>query len=250
MGFTACGGFSFFGGQKIMDTFCSDDIKELAGAMLKGQSEINPAIKDASNPFAKSRYATLNSVINASREALLTHGVWVVQYPVPVEQGHLGLITRLIHASSGQWLSCLLVMPLSKVDPQGYGSALTYARRYSLASMVGLITEDDDAESARGRQGKQVSVRDRRKADPVGHVDDNPTQPDTGHDAITDNDNSNQLVIYPRLEGINYQEVVAHDGQICVVATGDTVRQKDNLKNNGFKWNPNRKIWWRYAEAA
>jgi hypothetical protein len=58
-----------------MDTFCSEDIKELAGAMLKVQSDINPAIKDATNPFAKSRYATLNSVINASREAQLTHGV-------------------------------------------------------------------------------------------------------------------------------------------------------------------------------
>jgi hypothetical protein len=99
-----------------MDEFYSDDIKELASAMLKVQAEINPAVKDASNPFAKSRYATLNSVINASREALFNNGVWVVQYPVPVESGHLGLITRLIHASSGQWQSSLMVMPLSKLD--------------------------------------------------------------------------------------------------------------------------------------
>jgi hypothetical protein len=139
---------------QIMESFCSDNIKELANAMLKVQAEITPTIKDASNPFAKSRYATLNSVINASRDALLKHGVWVVQYPVPVEPGHLELITRLIHASSGQWQSSLMVMPLAKPDPQGYGSALTYARRYSLASMVGLITEDDDAETACGRTSK------------------------------------------------------------------------------------------------
>jgi hypothetical protein len=61
--------------------------------MLKVQAEINPAIKDASNPFAKSRYATLNSVNTSSRKALLKNGVWPVQYPAPVEAGHLGLMT-------------------------------------------------------------------------------------------------------------------------------------------------------------
>jgi hypothetical protein len=237
----------------IVDVFCSDDIKELAGAMLKVQAEINPAIKDASNPFAKSRYATLNSVVTASREALLHNGVWVVQYPVAVEPGHLGLVTRLTHANSGQWQSCLMVMPLSKSDPQGYGSAMTYARRYSLAAMIGLIVEDDDGEAACGRNKGSYSKR--KSESPVSRNDndsDNTTpEPDSNQTNVdVQTMTSSVLDTFPRLEGINYQAVTARDGQICVVATGDTIRQKETLKNSGFIWNPNRKIWWRYAEAA
>jgi hypothetical protein len=68
----------------------------------------------------------------------------VVQVPVAVEAGHLGLMTKLVHGESGQWQSSLMVMPLPKNDPQGYGSALTYARRYGLATLVGLVSETDD----------------------------------------------------------------------------------------------------------
>jgi hypothetical protein len=131
-----------------MEKYCSDDIKGLTVAMLKIQTEISPVIKDASNPFAKSRYATLNSVITASQEALLKNNVWVVQYTIPVETVHLGLITKLNHGSTGQWQSSLVVMPLVKNAPQGYGSSMTYTRRYSMAALVGIIVEDDDAESA------------------------------------------------------------------------------------------------------
>jgi hypothetical protein len=230
--------------------FCSEDIKELAGAMLKVQAELNPAVKDASNPFAKSRYATLNSVITASREALLKHGVWVVQYPVPVESGHLGLMTRFIHASSGQWQSSLMVMPLSKSDPQGYGSALTYARRYSLASMVGLITEDDDAEAACGRSNKchpnQTQVKTQSTSNELlSHKSGNGSSNGT-----LSNEDLVLLSNLPQLNGISYQSVTANDGKICVVATGNTMSQKEGLKSNGFIWNPQRKVWWRYADDA
>ena len=108
-----------------MELFCSESTKELASAMLTVPAEINPAVKDGDNPFAKTRYATLNSVVEASREALLKYGIWLVQYSVSAESGHLGLVTKLIHAASGQWQASLMVMPLPKADPQGYGSALT-----------------------------------------------------------------------------------------------------------------------------
>ena len=230
-----------------MDTFCSDDIKELAGAMLKVQAEINPAIKDASNPFAKNRYATLNSVVMASREALLKFGAWVIQNSVPVEPGRLGLMTRLVHASTGQWYSCLMVIPLAKSDPQGYGSALTYARRYSTASMIGLITEDDDAETACGR-GKQHFNNHQNCNGSFPACEASP-QPGNGHaNKAARDDDLALLSNLPRLSGVSYQSITANDGQICVVATGDTMSQKDRLKGNGFKWNPQRKIWWRYAE--
>ena len=63
------------------------------------------------------------------RNAMLSHGIWMTQYPVSVEAGHLGLVTKIVHAASGQWQSSLIEMPLPKNDPQGYGSAITYARR-------------------------------------------------------------------------------------------------------------------------
>jgi hypothetical protein len=230
-----------------VESFCSDDVKELAGAMLKVQAEVNPAVKDAANPFAKSRYATLNSVIQASRDALLRHGVWVVQYPIESEPGHLGLVTKLTHASSGQWQSCMMLMPLSKQDPQGYGSAMTYARRYSIASMVGLMSEDDDGEAACGR-GRQPNPRPRR-----GVAAGNKAQEDMdGHDAVNypDDAKPQDVSALPALDGIRYQSVTAKDGQECVIATGNTMSQKDTLKSIGFKWNISRKIWWRYAKAA
>jgi hypothetical protein len=219
-----------------MDTFSSDDIKELAGAMLKVQAELSPAIKDASNPFAKSRYATLNSVISASREPLLNNGIWVTQYPVPVETGHLGLVTRLTHASSGQWLSCLMVMPLAKSDPQGYGSAMTYARRYSISALIGLIVEDDDAEGACLRPKNGFSA--------------NPTPASNQGESLKDAQIHEPAPSLPVLQGISYQTIQDEDGRLRVVALGNTMPYKDYLKNSGFRWNPDRKTWWRYTDSA
>lgn len=82
---------------------------------------------------------------------LLANGIWISQFPVPAEPGCLGLVTKLVHAESGEWQALCMVVPLSKADPQGYGSAFTYARRYALAILVGLVTVDDDAESVMGR---------------------------------------------------------------------------------------------------
>ena len=115
-----------------MESYQSQDITELAKALLAVQSQLQPALKDAENPFTKSSYATLNSVMDTCRAALLTNGILVTQFPVPAETGHLGLATKLIHAESGQWHSSLAVVPLPRADPQGYGSAQTYARRNGL----------------------------------------------------------------------------------------------------------------------
>ena len=214
-----------------MEMYCSESINELAGAILKVQAEICPAVKDRENPFAKTKYATLNSVVEASRAALLKHGVWLVQYSIPAEVGHLGLVTKMVHATSGQWQTSLMVMPLPKADPQGYGSALTYARRYSLATLVGLVVEDDDGEAACGRSRKSLkkTVRD---------------------EPASEADSRTVMETLPRFEGINYQLVKAPDGRPCVVATGNTSAKKDLLSGSGFRWNPDRKIWWRYADAA
>ena len=98
--------------------YCSTEITELARAMLKVQAICNRLSRIGKTPFPHSRYATLNSVMDACREALIGNGIWLAQYPVPVEAGHMGLVTKLTHAESGQWQSSLMVMPLPKADPQ------------------------------------------------------------------------------------------------------------------------------------
>lgn len=144
----------------------SQDITELSRAMLQVQQGIRPAMKDATNPFTRSNYATLNSVMESCRDALLSQGILFTQLPcpAPVElgAGHIGLETRLIHAESGQWISSMAVIPLPKNDPQGMGSAITYARRYSLCAMLGIVTEDDDGESA--KISPQTATTQRRGA--------------------------------------------------------------------------------------
>jgi len=228
------------------NTYCSTEITELAKAMLKVQAALQPAMKDRENPFTKSNYATLNSVMEACRDALLENGIWLAQYPVPVEAGHVGLVTKLTHAESGQWQSSLMVMPLPKPDPQGYGSAMTYSRRYALSALIGIVTEEDDDGAAAGTEYGQ---RPKRKS-PTRQQEDAPaigskaalepqTQPDEPH-----------LAAMPKLDGISYQSITATDGRRCIVATGNTQPKKDILMGIGFKWNPQRKIWWKYADAA
>jgi hypothetical protein len=230
-----------------MEMFCSDDVKELAGAMLKVQAEINPAIKDAANPFAKSRYATLNSVITASREALLKNEIWVVQFPVPVESGHLGLVTKLTHGPSGQWQSSLMVMPLAKFDPQGYGSAMTYARRYSMAALIGIIVEDDDGEKACGHTAAIQDVS-KQASKSNGHSTFN----SSFGDRLPEGEplDNLQLDRLPKLEGITYKSVKSNDGTLCIIAVGDTYPKRDILSGTGFRWNPGKNVWWRNADTA
>lgn len=129
----------------------SDQIAELATALAKVQGNISHAVKDAENPFFKNKYADLASVWEACRTQLSENGLSIVQLPNGLEDGCLVLDTTMLH-SSGQWISSRIKMPLSKSDPQGYGSTLTYARRYALAAIVGVYQDDDDAEGAKKPQ--------------------------------------------------------------------------------------------------
>ena len=126
-----------------MSEYTSQEVGELAKALINVQRQLQPATKDADNPFTKSKYATLNSVMDSCRDALLSNGIWLCQYPVPAEPGYLGLVTKLTHAESGQWQSSLAVVPLPKADPQGVGISMTYMRRYALSAMLGIVTEED-----------------------------------------------------------------------------------------------------------
>ncbi len=124
----------------------SDSVAALAAALAKAQGMMSHASKDAQNPHFKSRYADLAAVWSAVREPLSANGLSVVQ-TVAQGDGTVGVRSLLLHAS-GEWISSLLEMPVAQKTPQGYGSALTYARRYALAALVGIAQDDDDAEAA------------------------------------------------------------------------------------------------------
>jgi hypothetical protein len=123
---------------------------ELNKALAKAQAEMKTAAKDALNPHFKSKYADLASVWDAWREVGPSNGLAIVQAPVDAPDGKLRLETTLLH-SSGEERTSVLTFPVSQQTPQGYGSALTYARRYGMAAMVGIVPDEDDDGNAASR---------------------------------------------------------------------------------------------------
>ena len=128
----------------------SQEIKDLATALSKAQKEIKGAVKDSENPYFKSQYADLTSVWEACRKALTENNLSVIQNMAGQSADTVTVETMLCH-SSGQWVRGALTMKPTKADPQGIGSAITYARRYALAAMVGVCPEDDDGQAASQR---------------------------------------------------------------------------------------------------
>ena len=113
-------------------------------ALAKAQSQMKPAVFDSKNPHFQSRYASLASIVEPSRPALTANNIAVVQ-GTSFEEGRVVVSTMLLN--SGEWIRDSLSLKMTRDDPQGVGSAITYARRYALASMVGVVSdEDDDAE--------------------------------------------------------------------------------------------------------
>ncbi len=145
----------------------SDQINEIAAALSKAQGEMKNAVINKVNPHFRNRYADLTAVIDAAREPLAKHGLAVTQtmaVDVPSMIGEkeipasMYLRTILTH-SSGQWIASVYPLPMQG-KPQEIGSALTYARRYSLAAIIcNAADEDDDAELATGRNGPAPQKR-------------------------------------------------------------------------------------------
>jgi hypothetical protein len=132
----------------------SELINELAKALCNAQGQMGGVVKDSSNPFFKSKYADITSVIKAIKQPFSDNGLSYTQFPISNEHG-VGVSTRLMHVS-GQYLEMEYTLPTVKKDPQSYGSAITYARRYALQSIAGIPVADDDAEAAmlRGDENK------------------------------------------------------------------------------------------------
>jgi hypothetical protein len=131
----------------------SESIAELAAAMAKAQGAFDHAKKDVSNAFFKSKYADLASVIDAAKKPLADNGLTVIQTTEFDESNGVFLITTLAH-SSGQWISGRYPVNPVKNDPQSFGSAITYARRYCFSAITGIAADDDDGNAASGNHSE------------------------------------------------------------------------------------------------
>jgi hypothetical protein len=131
----------------------SDTLTKISPALVKAINAIEGVKKGADNPFFKSKYANLESVIEAAHDALSDNGLAVMQGPGPMDGNCITLTTRLVH-ESGEWIETDFSLPAGKMDPQAAGSAITYARRYSLMAMLNMPAVDDDGEASMPRSTK------------------------------------------------------------------------------------------------
>ena len=134
-----------------------DNIAKIAAALVKAQKAFGPALKTSSNPHFRSKYADLSACVEAVIDGLNDNGIALIQRQHP-HDGGVAVETIFVH-ESGETLSAgTLTVPASKQDPQGYGSALTYARRYSLMAACGIAPEDDDGNAAsRTKSGAKIA---------------------------------------------------------------------------------------------
>ncbi len=219
-----------------MKDFSSSSITNLAKAMLAAQEQLRPVAKDASNPFLKNRYASLVAVLDVVRRPLLDNGILLVQRVVESEPGTAAVETRLIHVS-GEWIAGTTTIPLPEAEPgnkanlgQQVGAAISYARRYGLMSMLSLAAVDEDTDNEVRTQPQQHQFRQAQTAS---------AQPPMI--------NAVAKASYPGLPDIpdiSYEEGMDTGGNHIVVAKGATLQNKSSLKKVGFRWSPEKKIWW------
>jgi len=132
-------------------------MKTLAPAFVKAKREFGPALKNSVNPHLKNKYADLGACLEAVEGALLNNGIALIQETSENATG-VTVETVFLH-ESGETMRCgKLHVPAAKQDPQGYGSALTYARRYSLMTACGIAQEDDDGNAAARKQPDVAAI--------------------------------------------------------------------------------------------
>jgi hypothetical protein len=131
-------------------------MKAIASALVKAQKEFGPALKTSSNPHFRSRYADLSACVEAVIDALNNNGIYLMQLNEERESG-ICVQTIFIHESGEQISSGSLFVPAAKHDPQGFGSALTYARRQALVQVLGLTVTDDDTDGADAKAADKLT---------------------------------------------------------------------------------------------
>lgn len=157
-----------------MSGLTSPTVGEIAKALVAAQATFKPAVRDATNPHFGSKFVSLTGVIDAVSASLRDAGIAFVQATDVTDNGGTVLVTTLIH-ESGEWLSGRYPVRAVKQDPQSEGSALTYARRYALMSLVGIAPEDDDGAAgsapdhdAEAREHEREGLRREIQAAAVG----------------------------------------------------------------------------------
>lgn len=139
-------------------------MQAIASALVKAQKEFGPALKTSTNPHFRSRYADLSACVEAVIDALNNNGIMMMQFTHPCDNGVI-VETIFMHESGEHVSGGRLHVPASKNDPQGYGSALTYARRYSLQAACGIAPEDDDGNAASKPTFKEVPKVEKKADD-------------------------------------------------------------------------------------
>jgi len=144
----------------------SESIKQISAALLEFHKIVPTISKESRNPFFKSSYADLPTILKAINPPLQHNGLVILQFP----EGESGLTTRLLH-QSGEWMESTYIMKPVKATPQDAGSAITYQRRYAIGAILNLdIDNDDDGNGASGKNDKQEN-----KVTPLAApVDDKP----------------------------------------------------------------------------
>ena len=166
----------------------SESIVELTKALALFHIKVGKIKKDAQNPFFKSNYASLSNILDEITTPLTESGLVITQFPDSV-----GLISMLIHAESGQFISSTYNMPVAKPnDPQALGSSITYARRYAITSILSLNVEDDD-----GNKGAEPPKKNQAPAQPQ-----EPEKP-----WLDKGEKLNQAMAYLRTSGSSIQEI-------------------------------------------
>jgi len=128
----------------------SNSIKEIAAALILFQMKVEKIKKDATNPFFKSKYASLSNIQDAISNPLAESGLTYSQFP----DGDHGLTTIIMHGNSGEWIQSTYRMKPVKDDPQGIGSSITYQKRYAIAGALALNIDDDDDGNTATHGGK------------------------------------------------------------------------------------------------
>lgn len=142
----------------------TESIADLSKALSAFQAEVKQPMKDANNPFFKSKYVPLENVVEAITDIANKHGLSFTQYPSTDEHGRIGVATLLMH-DSGQYIEYPAVyMKPEKENPQEAGKLISYLKRYSLSAIFGITSDvDDDANQATGNVTKPV-VETRKQA--------------------------------------------------------------------------------------
>lgn len=209
----------------------SQNIGAIAGALAKAQSEMAVAAKDAQNPHFKNQYASFESIVLAWKQVGPKNELAISQLPVSTDNGAIGVRTMLMH-KSGEYIASTLLLKPVKNDPQGAGSALTYAKRYAFAAIIGMATGegDDDAEAATGRgNGRRHDPppRDDRREEPARDARQQ-TNGDRSHSSGNGNGNANG-----RAPEEDREEAMK------LIADARTVAEIETLKSTIIKLVPN-----------